>query len=320
MKIILIFLFTAVLSFPQSKIIFTSVDYRNDDVRAAICESDGSQKTDLGFNRTYLPAWFGDNVLFNSDTYIWQCDTSGENLTQLMHGYRVSVSHDHTKFAFYNKGGIGIADTSGKIIQQVLVDPWEEVTITWSRDDSKVSYYDLKKEMCFFFNLAEEGVEEFGKFIYHPLSHKAHNKILFNRRGSDDLYDILIVGDNSDTIVVNDEGEMAVVPVWSSSGDYVAYLSIKEPTDTIDTDMLFADLVIYDARAAQKVTAAMNAGFTDQAFPQISFDAGDEFIYYTAITGLGTGALAKLNLKTFKIEIISGNPEIDERFPLVKDF
>jgi hypothetical protein len=302
----------------QEKIVYTAVDYSNNEVRATICNIDGSDKTDLGFNRTYLPAWFGDKILFNSDTFIWECDTEGENLRQMIAGYRVSVSHDKKKFAFYNKEGIGIADTTGRLIKQIFVEPWEEVTVTWYRDDTKISFFNLQKDKSLFFDLKEERIEEIGTGIYHPLYHKASEKVLFNRSNGD-LFDVILASAN-DTLVINDKKEMALVPSWSTNGNMIAYLSVKETEDTVETDMLFADLILYSIDSGKKTVLTEDASYTDQAFPQVVFDRNDEFVYFTSITEKGTGALARINIKTLKQEIISKNPNIDERIPLVKNY
>jgi len=188
----IIFLFFPLLVFSQTKIIFTYVDYEHDEVRAAICNEDGSSRYDLGFNKTYLPVWFQDNILFNSDTFIWKCDTTGENLTKMNEGYRVSVSNDKKKYAFYNLQGIAVANDSGKIIKQMMVDAWEEVGITWSKEDSMISYYNLEKEKCNLFNLNNDSIIIFGDSIYHPLWNKNHNKILYNKKNSENKYNILV--------------------------------------------------------------------------------------------------------------------------------
>lgn len=324
LKLLFLILFTPPFIFSQTKIIYTSVDYVHEEVRAAISDSAGKNKTDLGFSKTYLPVWFGSNILFNSDTYIWQCDTTGNNLTQVMPGFRVSVSNDKKKFAFYNAEGIGISDSSLKIIKQVYVEPWEDVTITWTQDDDKISFYNKKKEQCFLFNLSRDSIIEFGSKIIQPLWHLNNSIVLYNRGDQSGRFDVVLFDEASqDSSVISQPDEMALVPVWSSGGDKIAYLSIKEgKADSLGiiTDMIFADLILYDLQADEKKILTADAGFTDKAFPQMFFDEEDSYLYYTAITGNGTGALAKINLETFWKTILIKEPLIDERFPHVKTF
>ncbi len=313
----------ATFSYGQTKIVYTAVDYINNEVRAAICNADGLNKYDLGFNRTYLPVWFGDNILFNSDTYIWQCDSTGENLKQLSPGYRVSVSHDQTKYAFYSSPGISIADTSHKIIKEILIDPWEDVSITWSKDDSKISYFNNSTKKLFLFDLATDSVMMFGNFVFHPLWNPSDNSILYNQKNENELFDVFTIDslDSPDKKMINKPGEMAVVPVWSNDGEKIAYLSIhSEKDDSVQSDMLKSDLVLFDKKTGEKKILATDAGFTDQAFPQVTFDENDKYIYYTSITEYGTGALARVYLTTGETEIISKDPKIDDRFPHVKIF
>ncbi|MEO8398422.1 MAG: hypothetical protein ABI550_01265 [Ignavibacteriaceae bacterium] len=319
-KLVLILL--PFLSFPQTKIIYTAVDYSLNEVRAAICDSSGSNKYDLGFSKTYLPVWFGDNILFNSDTYIWKCDTVGGNLTKMMEGFRVSVSHDETMFAFYNLKGIGIADTSGKIIKQYLVEPWRDVTITWSKNDDQISYYNLEKETCYLFNLENDSLINFGEEIFNPLWHKSNSYILYNQKNKDGLFDVILNSiEKNKRLILNSPGEMALVPIWSNDGTKIAYLVIKDkPKMEVQTDMLESTLMLYDLKTKAHTILTGDAGFTDQAFPQMSFDKNDKNIYYTSISSTGIGTLTKINLKTLSKEIISRNKNIDERFPLVKTF
>ncbi|MBZ0200357.1 MAG: hypothetical protein K8H86_10850, partial [Ignavibacteriaceae bacterium] len=283
-KYLLVFWFTlGAVGFAQTKIIYTAVDYVNNEVRAAICDADGSNKYDLGFNRTYLPVWFGDNILFNSDTYIWQCDSTGENLKQLSPGYRVSVSHNQKKYAFYSSPGISIADTSHKVIKEILIDPWEDVSITWSKDDSKISYFNNSTKKLFLFDLATDSVMTFGDFAFHPLWNPTDNSILFNQKNEKELFDVFTIDslDSPDKKMISTPGEMAVVPVWSNDGQKIAYLSIHSAEDdSAVSDMLKSDIILYDKLTGEKKILADNAGFTDQAFPQVTFDANDEYIYY----------------------------------------
>jgi hypothetical protein len=314
-------LFFPIIIQPQTKIVYTAVDYSLGEVRAAICDDDGGNKYDLGFSKTYLPVWFGDDIVYNSDTFIWQCDTTGENLKQIIDGYRITVSNDQTKYAFYDYNGISIADKSGKLIKEIHVDAWQDVTITWSLNDEHVSFYNNEKDECFLFHLENDSLISFGKGIYHPLWNKSDGSILYNARTLDELYDVVIKDASGKTVKINKPGEMAVVPIWSSSGNKVAYMVIKyQAEQNVDSDMLESYLMLYDMETKVTKTLAHDAGFTDQAFPQMCFDENDNFIYYTAINEQGLGSLKKINLNSYESFTISKDPNIDERFPQVKTF
>lgn len=311
------------ISFAQTRIIYTAVDYINNEVRAAVCNEDGKNKYDLGINRTYLPVWFGDNILFNSDTYIWQCDSTGENLKQLMPGYRVSVSHNQKKYAFYSSSGISIADTSHKVIKEILIDPWEDVAITWSKDDTKISYFNLATNKLYLFDLFKDSVSTIGDHVYHPLWNPSDRRILYNQKNEDNLFGVYVIDslNSRDKNLISLSGEMAVVPVWSNDGNKIAYMVIhKEQDDSLQTDMFFSDIILFNTKTGERKILTSSAGFTDQAFPQIEFDENDWYLYYTTITNYGTGALARIELATGKTEIISNDPKIDDRFPHVKKF
>ncbi len=297
---ILLLLFPVLLFAQTKKIIYTSVDYANNDVRAAICNINGTDKYELGFNKTYLPVWFGNKIIYNSDTFLWMCDTTGKSLKQLNQGYRVSVSHNSKMLAYYSASGIDVLDSSLNIIKKIEVSPWEVITITWTKDNSKVSFYDLNKEKCYLFDIKHDSLITFGDSVYHPLWNPINDKILYNKKTAEGKYDVFVIDSLGDKKPkkVNKPGEMAVVPIWSKLGDKIAYLVINEnPPKKIDSDMLPASLVLYDAENDKRTVLAEDVGFTDQAFPQIDFDENDSYIYFTVINMYGIGSLTRINLK-----------------------
>jgi hypothetical protein len=307
----------------QTKIIFTAIDYTNDEVRATICDGDGSNRNELGFNKTYLPAWFNDKVLLNSDTFIWQCDTSGANLTKLFPGYRVSISNNKRMFAFYNQNGIGVSDDKGRIIKQIMVNAFEDVAITWSKKDDRVSYFDPDKKICYLFNLINDSLEIFGDSIYHPMWNPQNHYVLYNRASADDKFDIYLqLADSADSkFIINKKDENAVVPIWSNSGNKIAYLSFKTVVqNSPESDLYPCNLMLYDVGKRSSQILSGDASFTDKAFPQICFDEKDEYIYFTKINEAGLGSIARINLKTLQQETISKDSNLDERFPSVKNF
>ena len=306
----------------QTKIVFTAIDYQHDEVRAVICNSNGSSRTELGFNKTYLPVWLKDKILLNSDTFIWQCDTSGSNLQKLLAGYRVTVSNNENMFAFYDKDGIAISDVKGNITKRIEVSIFEDAAITWSKNDDKVSFFDPDKKVCFLFNLTNDSIEVFGDSIYHPLWNLKNDLVLFNKAKADGRFDVVLKKMNSDSaVIINSAIENAVVPIWSNDGSKVAFLSFEtEIENSLQTDLFPCKLVLYDLETRNKRVLSADAGFTDKAFPQMCFDGKDEFISFTKINENGIGSIARVNLQTFEQEVISKNPALDERFPHVKSF
>ncbi len=302
----------------QTKILYTSLDYNTGDLRACIMDTDGTNKTDLGFNKTYLPFWVGNNIVFNSDTFIWKVDLNGENMREIATGYRVAESNNKDKFAFYNEGGIGIADINGTLLKQIYVDCWEDVSITWSKNDEHITYYKFETEKCYMFDIANETISLFGDYVYHPLWHNNHNMILFNKMMINELYGVYLRKGEEDFLVSNPAG-MSVVPIWSNDGTKIAYFEIIEFVDyEVESDMYISQLILYDVIKGESSVLANDAGFTDKAFPQFSFDDSDEHIYYTAINDKGYGSIVKISLETKMKTVISNNPDVDERFPLIR--
>lgn len=315
-----LFILAAIQLHPQTKIVFTAIDYPNDEVRAVICDSDGNNRIELGFNKTYLPVWFNDKILLNSDTFIWQCDSSGENLQKLFPGYRAVVSNNKKMFAFYDRDGIGIADASCKVIKQIAVNAFEDAAITWAKNDDKVSYFDPEKKISYLFNLKNDSLEIFGDSIYHPLWNPRNELVLYNQTLHDEKFCVVVKNIKSDSKnVISGQNENAVVPIWSSAGNKIAYLSFRTPIENSpQSDIFPCNLILYDLENKVSTILTSEAGFTDKAFPQMCFDERDEFLYFTKINENNLGSIARINLKTFKQETISVNMLLDERFPLVK--
>lgn len=325
MKLFLFLLFYHLI-FPQSKILFTSVDYRNNDIRAAICDDLGNNKIDLGFNNTFLPVWFGNDILFNSNNLIWKCDFNGDSLIKLIDGFRISVSNNENMFAFYNNNGIGVANEKGKIFKQIYVDAWNDVTLTWSKGDSLISFFRLEDMKCFLFNIINESVIFFGDSVFHPLWNKQNEMIVYNKMRPDETFLIYIkdeINTYNEDRLISTIGEMSIVPIWSNSGNKIAYLTLASNEDQPPiefTDMLIGTLKIYDIKSRRTQVITEDAAYTDQAFPQFSFSHDDVFIYYTTINNNGNGSIIRINTLTLEKEIISKDENIDERFPLVKNF
>lgn len=315
---LIITFFLSFQNFAQTKILYTSLDYSTGDLRACIMNYDGTNKIDLGFNKTYLPFWVGNNIFFNSDTYIWKVEVDGSNMREVIQGYRVAESNSRDKFAFYNEDGIGITDITGKLLKQIYVDCWQDVSITWSKNDKHITYYKYETEKCYMFELETETVSVFGNYVYHPLWHSNHEMILYNKMMLNELYGVYLRKGNDDVLISNPTG-MSVVPIWSNDGTKIAYFEIMEFVDyEVESDMYTSQLILYDVATGESKVLTDDGGFTDKAFPQFSFDELDENIYYTSISNKGYGSITKISLKTGEKNVISKNPEIDERFPLIR--
>lgn len=312
----------AIQLYSQTKIVFTAIDYSINEVRASICDSDGNNRNELGFNKTYLPVWFNDKILLNSDSFIWQCDTSGENLQKLFPGYRASVSNSKKMFAFYDRDGIAIADEKGKVIKQISVNTFQDAAITWTKNDDKVSYFDPEKKICYLFNLTTDSLEIFGDSIYHPVWSPKNNFLLYNQALQDGKFSIVLKNLQTNVkVIVNKNNENTVVPIWSNTGNKIAYLSFKIAVeDTPESDLIPCSLILYDIASRKSILLSEEAGFTDKAYPQMCFDDEDKFLYFTKINEYNLGSIARVSLLTLQQENISNNASIDERIPQIKTF
>jgi len=318
-SLVLVALFSLRL-YSQGNILFTYVDYKNGEVRAAICDQSGNNRNDLGFNKTYLPVWFNGKIILNSLNYIWICERNGANFTKIREGFRASSSLSNKYFAFYTQEGIAIFDSSFKLRKELSLNVWTDVSVTWLKNDSVISFFDSEKESTVLFNIENDSLYIFGKDIYHPIWNPKSGDIIYNKilsNGNFAIYKSLddMPGENDSLLTLQTEN--AIVPVWSNNYDKIAYMRIKEDSlQTIESDMLSAEIILYDLCLNKYSLISEDAGYTDQAYPQFSFDENDEYIYYTALTENGSGIIKKININTLKAEIITKDLQIDERIPL----
>lgn len=306
----------------QGNILFTYVDYKNGEVRAAVCDEFGENRVDLGFNKTYLPVWFNGKIILNSLNFIWSCEVSGENLTKIREGFRASGSVSNKYFAFYTQEGIAIYDTVYKLKKELSLNVWTDVSITWLNNDSIISFYDTEKESTIFFNIEKDSLFTYGKDIFHPIWNSQTGEIIYNKVLDNGNFAIFLshfdIPGNNDSLLTL-ESENALVPVWSNNYDKIAYMRIKEDSlQVIESDMMLADIIIYDLRTRKYYLLAQDAGYTDQAYPQFSFDKTDENLFYTALSQRGSGIIKKINIETLQTDIITKDLQIDERIPLFK--
>lgn len=319
-------LLTAALSFfltriifPQEKILYTYVDYGSNEARAAILNTASNERLDLGFNRTYLPAWIGNNILFNGQNYIWSCNSDGSGLTKVGEGYRASVSQKENLFAFYSKNGISIFDSSLNFVKEIEVEAWTDVSVTWLKNDSAVSFYDLQKQICYLYFIFEDSIAQFGGYVYHPI--QKGSQILFNRL-EEKIYSVFLMKEHEspkNAKRISTGFDNSVVPIFSPNGKNIAYLKIlPDSLQFIQSDMLRCELILYDIEKSETKIVAADAAFTDQAFPQFTFNKNSDVIFYTAVNENGLGVLKKIDLKSNATERLTLNPALDERFPVCK--
>lgn len=306
--------------FSQGNILFTYVDYKNGEVRAAVCDGYGNDRIDLGFNKTYLPIWFNGKIILNSLNYVWSCEANGDNLTKIGEGFRASTSISNKYFAFYTQEGIAIYDSSYKIKKELSLNVWTDVSITWLNNDSIISFFDTEKGSTVLFNIETDSIYIYGKDIYHPIWNKKTREIIYNKVLDNGNFAIFKSGFNTPNIndlLLTLESENAIVPIWSNNYDKIAYMRIKEDSlQSIDSDMMLADIILFDFPSGKYYLISGDAGYTDQAYPQFSFDETDENLFYTALTQDGSGIIKKLNIKTLHTDIITKDLQIDERIPL----
>lgn len=311
--------FITQIIFPQEKILYTYVDYRLSEVRAAILNTASNERLDLGFNKTYLPAWIGNKILFNGQNYIWSCNSDGSALTKVGDGYRVSVSQKENLFAFYSQNGISIYDSSLNFVKEIEVEAWTDVSITWLKNDLAVSFYDLQKQICYLYFIFKDSVTQFGEYVYHPI--QRGSQILFNRL-EEKIYSVFLMNENEspkNAKLISNGFDNSVVPIFSPDGKNISYLKmLPDSLQYIQSDMLRCELILCDIEKSETKILANDAAFTDQAFPQFTFGKNGKEIFYTAINESGLGVLKKINLNNNAAELLTLDPALDERFPVCK--
>jgi Tol biopolymer transport system component len=256
-----------------------------------------------------------DQILFNGRSFIWKCDAEGNELHKVVPGARASVSHSQDKFACYSDTGIYIVSAGGEILKRLELEVWRDITITWSPDDSWISFFDEAKNITMRYFLANDSVAELGKNIYQPVWNNRGDAFVYNREEPDGVFGVYI-SSPAGTKKISNEKQNAFVPIWSNKNDLIAYLEILP--DSLQkgySDLLRSRLVLYDLQSATCTLAAEDAGFTDQVFPQFTFSENDEWIYYTGIDDRGYGRIMRLSVNSHQEEIILRGDTKDYRFP-----
>jgi len=315
----LFFLFFSKEFICQEKLIFTYIDHINGELRAALYDNNTNERLDLGFNNTFLPIWYGNRILLNSQSFIWISDASAKDYTKVCVGFKAAASNLTNKFAVYTPMGISIYDSNLNVQKKIDVDYSDNVSLTWLFNDSVISFFDADKESTVFYYLDRDSVSVFGQGVYHPVWNPKTNEILYNKKNESGFGVFLTterkVSDFDRMISFGDE--YSIVPIWSNKFDKIAYFRIKEDSLQIyKSDLILADIILYDFLKDKYYLIADDAGYTDQAYPQFTFDINDENIFYTAISEYSLGMICKVNISTQQKIILTKDLKIDERLPL----
>ncbi|MCX8056321.1 MAG: hypothetical protein N3F03_01770 [Ignavibacteria bacterium] len=320
-----LFFVLLIISNLRGQIVFTGVDRLTQTVKAFHLNIENEQLLELSYSNSYLPRWLNENyIVMNIGNSIFKVDKFREKQFYFFDGYMPVVSKSGKYVAAYSKDGITIADSSGKILKVLEVDCWSKVTPIFSFDEKSIFYYDKKREACFKFNWEEQTNHIFAHYVFHPIFSPDGSKILINVGKVDSNFRIGIVNaewkENQPINYITSSYENSIVPIWSPTGRYVAYLSLLSKSTYPNSDFIPARIVLYDTQTRTKHILTEDAGFTEGAYPQFSFSKDERFFYYTAIRENGTGTIGQLDLQNnLEKKFLINDPNIDARLPLYLD-
>jgi len=321
------FLFYSILLFfpisLSAQILFTAIDHSENDIRACMLNDSTHEIIEISLNRSYLPTWIGDKIVFNFGNHIWMSDKSTKDQRIIFEGLKPVVSKSNSLIAGYSKQGITIVDSSGKVLKKLEVNFWEKVTPTFSFDEESISYFDKDREACYLFNWKNETNRLFGKNIYHPVWSPDGMQILFNTGKMDANFRVAVVDsswkEGTPVNYITSINENAVVPIWSPKQNYIAYMILHSKNSNVESDLISSNIILYDIKTKVKTIIAEDAGFTEGAYPQFCFDGEEKYLYYTSVNSLGNGALVKIELKNnFQKKILTHDKNLDCRLPACK--
>lgn len=320
--LLLILIFTANLS---AQIVFTGFDRLIESVKAFYLDVETEQLKELSYSNSYLPRWLNENyIVLNVGNSIFKVDKFREKQIFFFEGYMPVVSKSGKFVAAYSQKGITIADSTGKILNVLEVDYWSKITPIFSYDEKSIFYYDKKREATFKFNWEEQTNHLFAHFVFHPVYSPDGQKILINVGKVDSNFRVGIVNsnwnENQPINYITSPYENSIVPIWSPSGNYIAYMTLLSKNTISNSDFIPARIVLYDVHKRTKEIITEDAGFTEGAYPQFSFSKDERYFYYTAIRENGTGTIVQVDLQNnLEKKSLINDQNIDARLPLYLD-
>jgi Tol biopolymer transport system component len=324
MKKIFLFHFFISLNI-YAQIVFTGVDKLSESVKAYYFNLETEQLFELSYGNSYLPRCLNENyIVLNIGNSIFKVDKFREKHIYLFDGFLPVVSNSGKYIAAYSKNGITIADSSGKILRELEVDYWSKITPIFSFDEKSIFYYDEKRKATFKLNWEKQTNELFAHYVFHPIFSPDGTKLLINVGKVDSNFRVGIVrSDWNEKFPVNyitSPYENSIVPIWSPSGKFIAYMNLLSNKSLPNSDLIPARIVIYDVKTGIKQIVTEDAGFTEGAYPQFSFSPDENFFYYTAVREDGSGTIVQVDLQNdFEKKILINDPHLDARIPLYLD-
>lgn len=307
------------------QIVFTAVDKLTQSVKAFYLDIKNEQISELSFGNSYLPRWLNEEfIVLNIGNSIFKVDRYRQRQIYFFDGYMPVISRSGRYIAAYSQNGITVADSTGKILRVIEVDYWSKVTPIFSFDEKSIFYYDKKREATFQFNWEKQTNQLFAHHVFHPLHSPDGDKLLINIGKIDSNFRVGIVnsdwGENQPINFITSNYENSVVPIWSPSGKYIAYMILVSKSTYPNSDLIPAKIVFFDLKTKIKQIIAEDAGFTEGIYPQFSFSNDEKYFYYTGIRENGTGTIVQVDLQSdFSKKILLNDSEIDSRIPLCID-
>lgn len=308
-----------------AQVVFTGVDRLTETVKAYYLNVETEQLLELSFSNSYLPRWLNENfIVLNIGNSIFKVDKYRDRQVFFFEGFMPVVSNSGKYVAAYTTDGIVVSDSSGKILRKLEVDYWSRITPTFSHDERIIFYYDKKREATFGFDWENLTNHLFAHYVYHPVFSPDGSKILINVGKVDSNFRVGIVNpdwkENQPINYITSPYENSIVPIWSPSGKYIAYMTLLSQKTIQNSDFIPARIVLYDTNSKTKQIISEDAGFTEGAYPQFSFSKDERYFYYTAVREIGTGTIVQVDLQNnFEKKILINDPNIDARIPIYLD-
>ncbi|MGB9665465.1 MAG: TolB family protein [Ignavibacteria bacterium] len=317
-------IFLLIFSNLSAQIVFTGYDRLNESVKAFYLNLENEQLTELSYANSYLPRWLNENyIVLNIGNSIFKVDKFRQKQNYFFEGFMPVVSRSGKYVAAYSQKGILVADSTGKVLSILEVDYWSKVTPIFSSDEKSIYYYDKKREATFKFDWEKQTNNLFAHNVIHPLTSPDGKRILINFGKMDSNFRVGIVSsdwkENLPINFITSVYENSIVPMWSPSGRYIAYMTLLTNKKLENSDLIPANIILYDTRNGTKQSLTDDAGFTEGAFPQFSFSQDEKYFYYTSIRENGTGTIVQFDLSDFSKKILIADPELDARIPLYCD-